>query len=175
MKKILSAIALACTFSIAHGQYTNNKIHVGDKAPELAYQNPEGKTIRLSEINKGRYVLLDFWASWCGPCRMANPGLVKVYKEYAHKKFKGAKNGFAVVSFSLDMDKNRWKNAIEHDGLEWPYHMSDLVPQQWGSAVTNTYGIQFIPQAFLLDPNGKVIGWYNVGEQAADDLSRLAE
>ena len=71
------------SFATASAQYQNTKIEVGQKAPELAYPNPEGKTLKLSEINKQRVILLDFWASWCGPCRMANPALVKFYNEYS--------------------------------------------------------------------------------------------
>jgi thiol-disulfide isomerase/thioredoxin len=175
MKKILTTLALALCVIGANAQYTTTKFKVGDKVPDLAYPTPEGKTIKLSEINKGRYVLVDFWASWCGPCRGANPGLVRMYKEYSAKKYKGAKNGFTIVSFSLDMQKERWKAAIEKDGLSWPYHMSDLNPQQWGSVVVNSYGIQSIPQCILLDPNGKVVGLYQTGEQATGDLNRFIE
>lgn len=176
MKKILTTLALVMgvIFS-ASAQYENTTIKLGQKAPDLAYPNPAGKTIRLSEINKGRYVLLDFWASWCGPCRRANPGLVSLYKKYSEKKFKNAKNGFTVVSFSLDVKKDSWVNAINTDGLPWPYHMSDLNPVQWQSAACPLYGLQFIPQAFLIDPNGKIIGKYNVGEQAEGDLMKLVD
>jgi thiol-disulfide isomerase/thioredoxin len=175
MKKIVTTLVLALSIASANAQYDNTKIQIGQKAPELAYQNPDGKTLKLSEINKGRYVLLDFWASWCGPCRASNPGLVRMYKEYSAKKFKDAKNGFTVVSFSLDMVKDRWVAAIQRDGLEWPYHMSDLVPQQWGSAVTGIYGIQFIPQAFLIDPNGKIIGKYQAAEGAEGDIKKYVK
>lgn len=174
MKKLLNTLLFLLGIVISvHAQSSNEFIKIGQKAPDLEYQNPEGKNIKLSEINKGRYVLLDFWASWCGPCRAANPGLVKVYKEYSNKKFKKAKKGFTVVSFSLDMKKDNWLAAIKRDGLEWPYHMSDLNPRQWGSAVCPLYGIQFIPQAMLLDPDGKVIAKYNHGEEAVEDLKKL--
>jgi len=175
MKKILTTLALAFTIVSANAQYENTTIQIGQKAPDLAYQSPDGKAMKLSEINKGRYVLLDFWASWCGPCRASNPGLVKMYKEYASKKFKDAKNGFTVVSFSLDMQKERWKAAIEKDGLLWPYHMSDLNPTQWQSAACPVYGIQYIPQAFLLDPNGKVLGKYMRAEEAESDIKKYVQ
>jgi thiol-disulfide isomerase/thioredoxin len=175
MKRILTTLVLALSIASANAQYENTKIHLGQKAPELAYNSPDGKALKLSEINKGRYILLDFWASWCGPCRASNPGLVKMYKEYSAKKFKDAKNGFTVVSFSLDMQKERWTAAIQKDGLEWPYHMSDLVPQQWGSAACNIYGLQYIPQAFLIDPSGKIVGKYMRSEEAESDIKKYVQ
>ena len=177
MKKSLSLLALilGLFFTANAQQYSNDFIKIGQKAPELAFSNPEGKTLKLSEINKGRYVLLDCWASWCGPCRMSNPGLVKIYKENSKRKFKNAKNGFTVVSFSLDVNKDSWTNAIVKDGLTWPYHMSDLNPRQWGSAICQIYGLQYIPQAFLIDPKGNIIGKYGRAEEAAADIAKYAE
>jgi thiol-disulfide isomerase/thioredoxin len=175
MKKIISTftLVLAVIFT-ASAQYENTKIQVGQRAPDLALTSPEGKPLKLSEINKGRVVLLDFWASWCGPCRRSNPGLVNMYKEFSGKKFKGAKNGFTVVSVSMDKDKEKWIGAIKADNLNWPYHMSDLVDWNTGKCVpANTYGVQFIPQAFLVDASGKIIGKYNVAEEAEKDLKRL--
>ena len=176
MKKILSTLTLALgMFVSATAQYENTTIQIGQKAPELAWPNPAGKVLKLSEINKGNYVLLDFWASWCGPCRMSNPGLVRMYNEYSKKKFKDAKKGFTVVSFSLDVQKDGWVKAIEKDGLIWPYHMSDLNPQQWRSAACPLYGLQYIPQAFLIDPNGKIVGKYGRAEEAEGDIRKFVK
>lgn len=176
MKKILTTLTLAIGLAFsASAQYENTTIKIGQKAPDLVYPNPDGKTLKLSDINKGTYVLLDFWASWCGPCRMSNPGLVRMYKEYSTKKFKDAKKGFTIVSVSLDMQKQAWKDAIERDGLSWAYHMSDLNPRQWGSAVMPIYGIQYVPQAFLLDPKGMVVGKYNRAEDAKADIDKFVK
>jgi len=171
MKKIFATLALALSVYAAHAQY-NEKYNVGDKAPDLAYNNPEGKQLKLSDINKGHIVLLDFWASWCGPCRHANPGLVAIYNKYSKMKFHNAKKGFTVVSVSLDKSKDAWVKAIEADHLSWPYHMSDL--GGWQSQAAAAYGIQAIPQAYLLDENGKIIGKWQTAEQAEEMLSKLA-
>lgn len=174
MKKVFASLLLCAAVSLsAQAQYTNTKMNIGDKAPELAYENPQGKKISLAEINKGRIVLLDFWASWCGPCRRSNPGLVKLYNQYKSKTFKNAKNGFTVVSVSLDKDKGAWMKAIESDKLSWAYHMCDF--GAWQSPAAATYGVQFIPQAFLIGTDGKIIGKYNSSEEAEADLKKLAK
>ena len=175
MRKTLALFALIMgLFFTANAQSNENTtITIGQKAPELSFANPDGKTLKLSEINKGNYVLLDFWASWCGPCRAANPGLVKMYNEYTAKKFKGAKKGFTVVSVSLDNDKDRWMAAIKKDGLVWPNHMSDL--KQWNSAATALYGLAYIPQCFLISPDCKIIGKYMRAEEARADLEKFVQ
>ncbi len=172
MKTFFAALLLIAGISLtAQAQYGNNFIQIGQTAPDLAFANPEGKTLKLSEINKNRVVLLDFWASWCGPCRRANPQLVQFYETYKDKKFKNAKKGFTVVSVSLDQNKEKWVSAIQTDNLYWPWHMSDL--GGWSSKAAAAYGVSFIPQAFLIDADGKIIGKYMMAEQAEEDLKKL--
>jgi thiol-disulfide isomerase/thioredoxin len=172
MKKILFLLAsCVLNYGIAQAQHENTKITVGQKAPELAFKDPNGKEIKLSTINKKRIILIDFWASWCGPCRRANPRLVELYKRYSAKEYKNAKKGFEILSVSLDREKDPWVKAIEKDSLYWPNHMSDLVG--WQSKAAQAYGVEFIPQAFLIDAEGNVLAKYNFAEQAEADLEKL--
>lgn len=171
MKKFLSALLLSTVFSVAaHAQYSNEKIQVGQKAPELTFNDPSGKPLTLSQISKGRIVLLDFWASWCGPCRRSNPALVRLYNTYKDKSFKGAKNGFTIVSVSLDKAKESWVQAIQADNLSWPYHMSDL--GAWQSKAAEIYGIQYIPQTFLIGADGKILKKFTMDEDPAAELEK---
>lgn len=121
-------------------------VSVGDPAPEIALPNPDGEVLRLSDL-KGQVVLLDFWASWCGPCRRANPGVVEIYNKYKDQ-------GFTVFSVSLDRNgqKNAWVQAIEQDKLSWKWHVSDL--KFWQSEPAQLYGVRAIPATFLLDREG---------------------
>jgi thiol-disulfide isomerase/thioredoxin len=173
MKKIIDGLLFTMASSAAFAQDNpeNAVIKVGKPAPELAFPNPEGQVLKLSEITKGRIVYLDFWASWCGPCRRASPEVVALYNKYKDAKFKNAKNGFTVVSVSLDQNKEAWIGAIQQDGLIWPFHMSDL--GQWKSQAVGTYGIQYIPQAFLVGPDGKIIAKYGFGQHPDEDLKKL--
>ena len=152
MKKILTFTLinlLIITFSF--GQKTGLKI--GDIAPELAYKNPKGETMKLSSL-KGKLVLIDFWASWCGPCRKENPNLVNAYKKYRNKTFKNGK-GFEIFSLSLDKRQDAWVKAINQDELFWQYHVSDL--GGWQSEGSNRYGIRSIPSNVLIDGKGVII------------------
>lgn len=173
MKKLFATLFLAAGLCVNAFAQHESPLKPGDMAPEIIAPNPKGEMLKLSEINKKRIVLLDFWASWCGPCRRANPKVVEIYNTFKDKKFKGAKKGFTIVSVSLDKEKGRWEAAIANDKLEWPYHMSDL--GFWESKAAEPYGIQFIPQAFLIGPDGKIIAKYRNTEDALKDLEKLAD
>ncbi len=124
-----------------------SKVAIGAIAPDLEYPDPDGKMRKLSDL-RGKVVLLDFWASWCGPCRRENPNVTKIYAQYHDK-------GFEVFSVSLDSDAASWKRAIETDKLVWPNHVSDL--KKWQSQAAATYGVRSIPSTFLLDKEGRIV------------------
>lgn len=138
---------------------------VGTVVPDIEMKSPDGKTYKLSDL-RGQVVLLDFWASWCGPCRRENPVVVAAYHKYKDK-------GFTIYSVSLDGDVNRWKNAITQDHLVWPYHVSDL--KKWGNTAAKKYKVSGIPASFLIDKNGVLIAKNLRGaalEQALEEALR---
>jgi thiol-disulfide isomerase/thioredoxin len=145
-------------------------LNLGNKAPEITSGNPYGEVISLSSL-KGKLVLIDFWASWCGPCRHENPSIVEAYNEYKSVKFKGG-NGFTVFSVSLDTKLDAWRKAIEKDGLIWEYHVSDL--QGWNSEAGARYAVTSIPVNFLINENGIIIARNLRGEELKKLLEKLA-
>jgi len=126
----------------------------GAVAPDFVGYMADGDSLRLSDF-KGQLVLLDFWGSWCGPCRQHNKEVVPLYKKYQGLKFEEESN-FTVISVGIETNKNRWLAAIKKDKLEWPNHVSDI--NRLDDHVALAYGIKEIPNTFLIDGMGKIIG-----------------
>ncbi|PWT95077.1 MAG: alkyl hydroperoxide reductase [Bacteroidetes bacterium] len=137
---------------------------IGAEAIDFTQNDTSGNPVKLSSF-RGKYLLIDFWASWCGPCRQENPNVVRAFAKYKDK-------GFYILGVSLDRPdgKEKWLKAIHDDGLVWT-HVSDLL--YWNNAVARLYGIQSIPQNFLLDPNGKIIGKNLRGEELERSLEKI--
>ena len=135
----------------------------GMEAPDIALPDRDGKERRLSDL-RGKVVLVDFWASWCRPCRMANPHVVRLYQQYKER-------GFEVYSVSLDNNREAWLRAIEADGLEWPNHVSDL--RGWSSAGGKLYGISSIPSTVLVDAEGTIVARNLQGNALEEKLKEI--
>jgi peroxiredoxin len=129
-------------------------VGVGKVAPDFSAPNPEGKTISLKQ-SLGKVTIVDFWASWCGPCRKENPSVVAMYNEL-HSK------GLNVIGVSLDDDAAKWKEAIAADKLTWN-HVSNL--KKWDDPIAKQYGIASIPATFILDASGKIVAKDLRGDQ----------
>lgn len=150
---------------IIHERFSKDRqLAVGSVAPEFSQADVDGKLVKLTDF-RGKYVLVDFWASWCGPCRQDNPNIVRVYNQYKEKNF-------TVLGVSLDRAEGKaaWLKAIKDDNLTWP-QVSDL--NFWKNEVALLYNVTSIPQNFLLDPQGKIIAKNLRGEQLENALSEI--
>lgn len=142
-------IALAI-LALAYGVYKYRvpRFAAGDNAPDFTVTLLDNKQVKLSDY-RGKYVLLQFWGSWCGPCRRENPFLVNMYNKY-HEK------GFEILSIAMEGDRRQWLNAIEYDGMTWPAQAMESY--QFDGPVTKQYNIKSIPATFLINPEGTIMG-----------------
>ncbi|MDF2435716.1 MAG: hypothetical protein K0Q95_92 [Bacteroidota bacterium] len=142
---------------------SQKKLGLGSEAPEISMNTPEDKPLALTSL-RGKVVLVDFWASWCGPCRAENPNVVRAYNKYKSK-------GFDIYSVSLDKDKDKWIAAIQKDGLAWKSHVSDF--KHWQSPVVQLYNFSGIPYNVLLDKKGNIIAKNLRGEDLEKKLAEI--
>lgn len=171
MKSYLLLALLALSLNVSCQAPQKPELKLGDVAPELSFNNPEGKPIALSSF-KGDLVLIDFWASWCGPCRRENPAVVKTYNEFKDKSFTEGKK-FVIYSVSLDKDLDAWKKAIVADNLSWDSHVSDL--GGWQSKGAVIYGVNSIPANYLVNSKGVIIAMNLRGEELYYKIKSLVK
>lgn len=163
-------IMIGFSFVVSESKDQSNVgINIGNVAPELEFPGPDGKPIKLSSL-RGKVVLIDFWASWCQPCRMENPNLVRLYNKYKDQRLGKAK-GFEIYSLSLDQDHAKWVKAIKDDGLVWKSHVSDL--KFWKSEGARIYRVNSIPYTVLIDEKGVIIGKNLRGQALENAISNL--
>lgn len=180
LKQLALVLLLLSTTNILAQEIGLNR---GDIAPNFSIEDPNGTFIELSDY-RGKVIFIDFWASWCGPCRRENPNIVSVYNKFHQASFKSAE-GFDIISISLDGLKDRrgnpkqenpkedWLKAIEADGLIWKTHLSEL--QGWSSKVAKDYHINSIPSNFLIDENGIIIAKDLKGPALYASIKKLTE
>jgi peroxiredoxin len=160
----MKKICLLLLILVAATAATFSQVKVGQQAPDLQLPGMDGKIVKLSDL-KGKVVLIDFWASWCGPCRFNNPKLIRVYKSYQDK-------GFEILGVSIDQREAYWKQAISEDKLTWMQVIDNGGPDAISTA---KYGVDAIPTSFLLDKEGIVRGINLTGRALEDRIKKLSK
>jgi len=151
-----SVLLLLLASYIGYRFYLNSNVAKGKKVAEVSGVIPSGEDFKLSQL-RGNYVLLDFWGSWCPPCRKENPKLVALYDKYEHRQFENA-SGFEIVNVAIEKNAKRVLSAIEKDGLRWPYHIIETSKLVLSSPLALSYGVTDLPTKFLIGPDGIMIG-----------------
>lgn len=157
----LVLLGAALTFYFYY--YRQPRFVAGEKAPDFAAVLADGKTVRFADL-RGRYVLLQFWGSWCGPCRAENPHLRELYREYQPK-------GFEIFSIGIERNQRAWQAAILNDGMNWPYHAVEL--NYFGGELASLFNVKSIPTTFLVNPQGVIMG-VNLSSDQMDRMLREA-
>jgi thiol-disulfide isomerase/thioredoxin len=165
VKRVIILILVVVIAAYGYYRWHKPTLVNGDIAKDISGINGTGGSLKLSDW-KGHYILLEFWGSWCGPCRKKHPEITKLYAEYKEKSFKEGK-GFTIVSYALEDKLEDWKRAVDKDGLIWPGHIVDLNRMQAEGA--QIYGVRSIPSSFLIDPEFRIIG-VNLEAQAIRDI-----
>ena len=169
MNKLVNILILVMMPVFIQAQNSRPALEVGTEFPDISVADVNGEKLSLSTL-RGSVVLVDFWASWCGPCRYENKNVVSVYEKFKDTTFKSG-NGFKIYSVSLDINKEAWQAAIQNDRLSWPDHVCDF--GGWRSEPALKLGIHSIPSNFLLDANGIIIAKNLRGEDLNAKIEEL--
>lgn len=154
VNKILNVLLVIIALAyIINYFYRQPKYETGEKALDFTSELINGESFSLSQL-RGSYILLDFWGSWCGPCRKENSSLVSLYNELKGHKFKAARS-FEIVSVGIETKRNSWENAIRKDQLIWPYHIGEM--ERFSGKIAKMYGVREIPTKYLINPEGVIV------------------